>query len=455
MRTPICLSVLSLIIATSSLFAQGWQSVGPDSVNWQNVQRLSIKWTSPTDYRIAATTTVGISVCSASSQWTYPLRNFEGNQWFPAFYYLGYEFFPWETDSVYLFMNEQWLEPGFRLLKVPLSGGPSRPIGFSGCWFTPFNMVFSSRADSVAWSSSCGLYRSSDKGITWETVLAVNAASASQILFMDDAPRRTVYIGVYNKLYISEDQGSSLDSILHIPIHVASGQSPFSVYARGDSILIAATTSPFDTSHAFGIYRSTNAGATWTRTYSSGRAIGIARSSVSPSSVFAATEEGILRSTTFGATWSEHNNALPTTRLTDLLISPSTDTMFVSTETHGVLKVWNYLTHVDVGTNHPLKFELMQNYPNPCNPTTTIKFHLPAPSGADGQAGIPNHKPQTLVTLKVFDLLGREVATLVNEGMKPGSYERVFDGNGLASGVYLYQLKTDRSIQTKKLLLVR
>jgi hypothetical protein len=88
----------------------------------------------------------------------------------------------------------------------------------------------------------------------------------------------------------------------------------------------------------------------------------------------------------------------------------------------------------------PAEFQLYQNYPNPFNPSTTIKFQIPQSS---------------FVTLKIFDLLGREVATLVNEEMKPGSYERQFGGTWLASGVYLYRLQEGSFSQTKKLLLLR
>lgn len=74
----------------------------------------------------------------------------------------------------------------------------------------------------------------------------------------------------------------------------------------------------------------------------------------------------------------------------------------------------------------PTVFELDQNYPNPFNPSTTIPYQLPV----DG-----------LVTLKVFDLLGREIATLVNEQQKAGYYRVTFDANRLASGVYFYRLQ--------------
>ncbi len=91
-------------------------------------------------------------------------------------------------------------------------------------------------------------------------------------------------------------------------------------------------------------------------------------------------------------------------------------------------------------TSVPVRFELMQNYPNPFNPTTIIRFDV---------------EDLGFASLKVFDVLGREVATLVNEELKPGSYEQVFDGSGLSSGVYLYQLRAGNFVQARKLILAR
>ncbi|MDE3059339.1 MAG: T9SS type A sorting domain-containing protein, partial [Bacteroidota bacterium] len=81
--------------------------------------------------------------------------------------------------------------------------------------------------------------------------------------------------------------------------------------------------------------------------------------------------------------------------------------------------------------NLPSLYSLSQNYPNPFNPTTTIRFAIPV--SPRGQA--------EFVSLKVYDLLGREVATLVNEVKKAGSYTVTFDGSKLASGVYFYRMK--------------
>jgi hypothetical protein len=80
------------------------------------------------------------------------------------------------------------------------------------------------------------------------------------------------------------------------------------------------------------------------------------------------------------------------------------------------------------GEEPPISYELLQNYPNPFNPSTTIKFEIPK----DG-----------LVTLKIYDILGAEVATLVNEEKSVGRYEVNFNASNLASGVYVYRLQVN------------
>ncbi len=89
---------------------------------------------------------------------------------------------------------------------------------------------------------------------------------------------------------------------------------------------------------------------------------------------------------------------------------------------------------------HPRSFELSQNYPNPFNPRTGIRYQVP---------GVSN------VNLIVYDMLGREVAVLVNERKAPGSYEVEFDGSRLASGVYFYRLMAGNFVQTKKMLMLK
>jgi hypothetical protein len=90
--------------------------------------------------------------------------------------------------------------------------------------------------------------------------------------------------------------------------------------------------------------------------------------------------------------------------------------------------------------NSPTSFSLQQNYPNPFNPTTNIKFTLPKESS---------------VTLKVYDMLGSEVRTVVDGYHKAGSYNIYFDAANLSSGIYFYTLKTNEFADTKKMILVK
>ncbi len=90
--------------------------------------------------------------------------------------------------------------------------------------------------------------------------------------------------------------------------------------------------------------------------------------------------------------------------------------------------------------NIPFEFSLSQNYPNPFNPATKIKYNL---------------KSKENVSLKIYDMLGREVKTLVNQEMQPGVYEVEFSANQFASGVYLYRLKAGSFVSTKKMIFLK
>jgi len=92
------------------------------------------------------------------------------------------------------------------------------------------------------------------------------------------------------------------------------------------------------------------------------------------------------------------------------------------------------------GNSFPGKFFLSQNYPNPFNPATNLEFGI---------------SDLGFVSLKVYDILGKEVVTLVNEKLSPGKYKVEFDGSGLSSGVYFYRLTADDFIDTKRMLLIK
>ena len=91
-------------------------------------------------------------------------------------------------------------------------------------------------------------------------------------------------------------------------------------------------------------------------------------------------------------------------------------------------------------TLRTLKFEMAQNYPNPFNPTTIINYSV---------------SKRSLVIIKVYDVLGKEVKTLVNEERRSGNYNVEFDGSKLSSGVYFYRMQAGDFIETKKLILLK
>jgi hypothetical protein len=106
---------------------------------------------------------------------------------------------------------------------------------------------------------------------------------------------------------------------------------------------------------------------------------------------------------------------------------------------------YEYSGIVEVKVDAPINFALEQNYPNPFNPVTTIKY------------SIPGNVVETLqpTSLRIYDVLGKEVAVLVNEKQSTGNYEVKFDGTRLASGVYFYKLQTGDFISIKKLILMK
>jgi len=106
------------------------------------------------------------------------------------------------------------------------------------------------------------------------------------------------------------------------------------------------------------------------------------------------------------------------------------------------------ITDVEDQNNEiPSQFVLNQNYPNPFNPSTTIRYTVPnvTLNGVEG----------TRVQLKVYDVLGNEVATLVNEEKPAGNYEISFNASQLSSGIYFYKLQTGSFVETKKMILLR
>ena len=130
-----------------------------------------------------------------------------------------------------------------------------------------------------------------------------------------------------------------------------------------------------------------------------------------------------------------------TNEFVNCLALDSSGTIFCGTEGSGVFKSESSTTAIiNTISELPSGFRLEQNYPNPFNPSTIITYSIPRGS---------------FVTLKIYDILGNEIATLVNEEEPAGNYKINFNGNRLSSGVYFYRIQAGDLIATKKLILIK
>lgn len=121
----------------------------------------------------------------------------------------------------------------------------------------------------------------------------------------------------------------------------------------------------------------------------------------------------------------------------------------------------NLATEVEEVAGLPTKFDLYQNYPNPIslskNDETIIKYSIPKTNSLNDSKQVQSFSSGEIVTLKIYDILGREISTVVNEMQNPGVYNYKLSINqlGLTSGIYFYQLKSGSYISTKKFVVIK
>ncbi len=177
-----------------------------------------------------------------------------------------------------------------------------------------------------------------------------------------------------------------------------------------------------------GIYRSTDSGINWENVASEPRAYCIYAKS--NGIVYSGSDLGLYYSTDFGDTWSNTSYQRDSLGNIREIEEDQYGKLFFGTN-KGLYNV-DIITAIENEENPqiPKEFSLSQNFPNPFNPVTVIKYEIP------GQARNDNMNVQ----LKVYDILGNEIATLVNEEKHAGSYGVEFDGSNFASGIYIYRL---------------
>ena len=155
----------------------------------------------------------------------------------------------------------------------------------------------------------------------------------------------------------------------------------------------------------------------------------------------------IIRKTTNGGlNWSIQNSNLNSITVNSIFFLNENQGWVVG-DYGGIMRTTNGGIGIEpVSSTIPNGYELRQNYPNPFNPTTKLRFSIPLSRGvAEGRG----------VLLKVYDVLGKEIAVLVNENLKPGTYEIEWDATNIPSGVYFYSLITSEFTQTKKMVVLK
>ena len=185
------------------------------------------------------------------------------------------------------------------------------------------------------------------------------------------------------------------------------------------------------------VFRSTNKGTTWSDISSNlpdAPVNAFAVDPIEPSRLYLGNDVGMYVSFNSGQSWWVLGEGLPILPIGDIEIHPTTRELVAGTYGRSMYKIDlnSVPTNVESSESIVSEFYLEQNYPNPFNPSTKIKYTIPSVtlSGVEG----------SLVTLKVYDILGNEVTTLVNEEKSAGTYEVDFDAAGLSSGIYFYKL---------------
>ncbi len=189
------------------------------------------------------------------------------------------------------------------------------------------------------------------------------------------------------------------------------------------------------------VYKSTNGGINWAMTFNQGLCGLNTLYFINEQTGWIAGCEGAIHKTTNGGiNWTQQSFGT-TTYLYDMQFvneftgwAVGTNGRILKTTTGGLTQV------IPLNSEVPKVFSLSQNYPNPFNPTTNIKFQIP-------NAGF--------VELKIFDVLGREISTLANEKLNPGTYEVEWDASAYPSGVYYYKIIAGDYSETRKMVLIK
>ena len=271
-----------------------------------------------------------------------------------------------------------------------------------------------------------GIYVSNNNGMNWTQTMFLNNPSVYALASLGNYVYAGVSVSSISGVYISTDNGTSWTQTS------LNGRVANSIVVSGNNI--------FAGTDFYGVYLSTNNGSNWTQTSLNNQYV---RSlAVTGNSVFAGVNGiGVFVSNDNGANWTSRIEGLG--YKTTLALCIYGNYIFAGTQDSGVYRrpLSELITEVKTISNQiPKDFSLLQNYPNPFNPSTSIRYEIPK---------------NGFVKLVVYDILGKEIETLVNEKQSAGTYEVKFEGKSLTSGVYFYRLTTDGFSDTKRMILLK
>jgi hypothetical protein len=267
-----------------------------------------------------------------------------------------------------------------------------------------------------------GVYLSTNNGLTWSQT-ALNTGDVYSLAVNGI----NIYAGTaLHGVYISSNNGNSwIQSSLN-------NQTIQSLFINGNDIFAG-------TYYSAGIYLSTNNGTTWNQTSLTNRSI--YSFALSGNDIIAGSDGyGVYVSSNNGTSWVQRNEGLVgMERVYGLCIL--NNYIFSATDYSEYRRgLGEFLGIKQISEQIPNYYTLSQNYPNPFNPTTKIRFALPKNS---------------FTKLGIYNILGGEVTTLVNDQLNAGTYEVVWSADNFPSGVYFFKLETGSFIDTKKMILIK
>lgn len=265
---------------------------------------------------------------------------------------------------------------------------------------------------------------SNDDGLTWPA----SSFNGSGVLYVGVDSVGNVFANTSSGFFgRSTDGGASFQSLNTLATVISMSFSPDGkIYFTSNQ----------------GVYRSLDNGITWTIILSAQGEFYLTQIIVNRIHrvYVASSASGINYSPNGGNTWARNNTGLTDTNVYSMAMDTS-GILYCGTGSGKVFRSNTSTTSVREGNDQiPLKTILDQNYPNPFNPTTNISFTLASHS---------------FVRLRIFDLVGREITTLVSEELPSGRHVRQWNGTGAASGLYFYRLQAGTFTETKRILLLK